>query len=443
MSNVPSALLWHEGMLLLPQHFQQQSARFEQLVDWRVRSAIPDGWGLLSIEIDSSALVHGLFRLQKIDAILPDGFVIQHPNELNQPLEIDLSQFHDALRSGPGLIFLALPRSFNGVAGTQGELPRFKSYQPPPVVDTHTGDNEVIIDRCAANFTLMAVEEPSDQFVYMPIAEVSCRDETYSLTRYLPPSLRWDRKSKLGYELEDLAKRAREKAIFLQQRAQGLMAEGNDVDANSTRDRLAAIINSLPKLELMLGGSYSHPYSVYTALADLSGSLSALNMSNIPPRIRPYDHVNSLRGFDDVMAFMHGCLDNVQERYRLTIFNEIDEGFALPSLPDTSISTLVIGVRLKPRQNDSDAMAWMESAIIASESKVHQMTEKRVRGAKRLRIERDTAIELLQSTEMMLFSISLSEDNFDYDTELRVVNMLPAMRDSKPLELALYTVNQG
>tara|TARA_S200000501_G_scaffold253402_1_gene237473 strand:+ start:76 stop:945 length:870 start_codon:yes stop_codon:yes gene_type:complete len=288
----------------------------------------------------------------------------------------------------------------------------------------------------------MAGEKPSDQFISLPIAEITCRDETYSLTRYIPPTLCIDGQSVIGQELESLAKRVREKAIFLHQRVQGLQAEGNDPDANDARDRLAAILSGLPKLELLLGSSMAHPFSIYTALADLMGALSILNRNTIPPRIHPYDHVNSLKGFDDITSFIQGCLDNVQERYRVIVFEGIDDGFSLQQLPDETISTWVLGVRMKPSQSESDAMLWMESAIIGSGPKIEEMIEKRVRGAQRQRIERVTAMDLLQTRETILFSITLTEETFEKDSDFRIMNVLPAMGDLKPLELALYTVNQ-
>ena len=35
------AIQWHEGMLLSPQHFQQQARRFEQLLHYQLMSSTP------------------------------------------------------------------------------------------------------------------------------------------------------------------------------------------------------------------------------------------------------------------------------------------------------------------------------------------------------------------------------------------------------------------
>ena len=92
--------------------------------------------------------------------------------------------------------------------------------------------------------------EPADQFTVLPIAEVSCRDETYSVTEYLPPTLRLHPTTPLGQKLASLAKRMREKAVFLQQRINGLIAEGANDQAGDLKQALYAITDNLPEFEL-------------------------------------------------------------------------------------------------------------------------------------------------------------------------------------------------
>ena len=124
MANIPSEILWHEGMLLLPQHFQQQDVRTEQLIDWRIGSTSPYSWGLVSMTIDLSALVHGHLRIQQLEAVMPDGFIVQYPDESSTPLELDLSADRELLRGAATRVQLLLPRASDRSAGTQGERPR-------------------------------------------------------------------------------------------------------------------------------------------------------------------------------------------------------------------------------------------------------------------------------------------------------------------------------
>ena len=86
-------------------------------------------------------------------------------------------------------------------------------------------------------------------------------------------------------------------------------------------------------------------------------------------------------------------------------------------------------------------MKWMSSAIITSAARVGDMIERRIRGATRQRVEREASMELLQSKEVILFAIELTEDDIQDNTELHIINVLPNMGEIKPLELTLFTMN--
>ena len=52
-------------------------------------------------------------------------------------------------------------------------------------------------------------------------------------------------------------------------------------------------------------------------------------------------------------------------------------------------------------------------------------------------------MELLQSKEVILFAIELTEDDIQDNTELHIINVLPNMGEIKPLELTLFTMNSN
>ena len=86
---------WHEGMLLSPQHFQQESARVDTLLAWQLLSLNSLGWGVKNFEIDANLLANGILRINNLEAIFPDGTAVVYPSTSNdsQPLELQLSQF--------------------------------------------------------------------------------------------------------------------------------------------------------------------------------------------------------------------------------------------------------------------------------------------------------------------------------------------------------------
>lgn len=443
MANIPSEILWHEGMLLLPQHFQQQDVRTEQLIDWRIGSTSPYSWGLVSMTIDLSALVHGHLRIQQLEAVMPDGFIVQYPDESSTPLELDLSADRELLRGAATRVQLLLPRASDRSAGTQGELPRYRAFQARPIADSHTGENEIIIDRCAPNFTLELTNQPSDQFISLPILEVTCRDEAFSLTDYLAPTLRLTSTSPLGQRLDQLARRTREKISFLTKQVldQKFSAGHLDVGANNARDTISSLSANLPELETLILSSTAHPFQMFCVLARAVGSMSSVHDNLIPLALRPYDHMNAIQSFDEAIKFIHECLENIQERYTVIALQGIDNGFSLEFREQLYSQTIIVGLRFKPNQTEANMIDWMNSAMIASSSKLEGMEARRVLGISRQMIDHEASLELLRSKDMLLFALKMSDEFVDPEADLTIVNKLAGMTSFKPTEVVLFTMN--
>ena len=90
---------WHEGMLLAPQHFQQESARVDALVGWQTLAGHPAAWGVRRLEVDEALLGNGLLRITAIEAILPDGMAVHYDAAQAQghPLELDLAPYRSTM----------------------------------------------------------------------------------------------------------------------------------------------------------------------------------------------------------------------------------------------------------------------------------------------------------------------------------------------------------
>lgn len=81
---------WVEGMLMEPQHFQQQERFFEHLIDTRIKSLKPFNWGFLALEIDRGLLEQGKFALKQARGIFPDGTSFNMPEDIPLPLPLEL-----------------------------------------------------------------------------------------------------------------------------------------------------------------------------------------------------------------------------------------------------------------------------------------------------------------------------------------------------------------
>jgi len=71
--------LWFEGQLVRPQHMQQTQRWTEALVEQRMNSVLPRGWGLHGMRLDASMLALGKVALESCRAVMPDGTIVDAP----------------------------------------------------------------------------------------------------------------------------------------------------------------------------------------------------------------------------------------------------------------------------------------------------------------------------------------------------------------------------
>src|ERR1700712_545199 len=68
--------LWHEGLILTPQHFQQQ----EQSINFSHRQfaslTVAEPWGVIEVQIDEEMLDAGRLSLTRLNLRFPDGTLI-------------------------------------------------------------------------------------------------------------------------------------------------------------------------------------------------------------------------------------------------------------------------------------------------------------------------------------------------------------------------------
>src|SRR5262245_62158235 len=68
---------WLEGMFLRPQHLQQQSLYFENLLAQQLRSGNPFSWGVRALELDEEALAARRIQVTTFEAVPPDGTLVR------------------------------------------------------------------------------------------------------------------------------------------------------------------------------------------------------------------------------------------------------------------------------------------------------------------------------------------------------------------------------
>nr|MDQ5835345.1 type VI secretion system baseplate subunit TssK [Acidobacteriota bacterium] len=306
--DIPDSIQWHEGLLLTPQHFQQLSLRHEALLQYVASSIAPFNWGVRYVKIDPANLAAGTLRVLELEAVMPDGMVVSFGLRRGEELQIDLTQYAEQLKQRPLTVHLAVAAREADVL-TRGDIARYDSVEGEPVPDENTGEGTLRIPRLRPRLRLLVADAPPKKYVALPIARVYCRDETYTLTDFIPPALALERQSPLGVICSWTARRLREKAMYLADQLR-LPATGARVGADrETESLIRSLVASLPLLEAVLGTGASHPFIVYLALCSVAGQVSVMGRSLVPPAFAPYDH-NDLRAtFEPVLAYISRKVD--------------------------------------------------------------------------------------------------------------------------------------
>ena len=170
-------VVWKDGMFILPQHFQQ--AEQYQLTQSRetLLRTLPKSFGVSSCKINSEMLSDGLFKLETITGVMPDGTPFTLHSEKELPPARQLADFiTDPTK--PLTINLALPLFWEGRAAytdtaslTDG---RFKR-QTHALADEETGMTKEDIECALHNFTFLFDQESHEGYSVIPIAQVQKR----------------------------------------------------------------------------------------------------------------------------------------------------------------------------------------------------------------------------------------------------------------------------
>jgi type VI secretion system protein ImpJ len=234
----------------------------------------------------------------------------------------------------------------------------------------------------------------------------------------------------------ELAARLREKTVFLAKQTTIPSSRIEDrLQFLELRGRLHSMVSHLPYFEAVLGTESIHPYALYLALSSLCGPLSLLSAGAVPPPPVAYRHTDLYATFATLVAHIDGMLEAVSQNYRELKMKYEDGVFTHLIEPAWLGERLVIGVRA---QSERDLLAWMEGALIGSDTILGPLREKRVLGAQRARIERAEELGLDAGAGVALFAIRVDPNFILPNRPLVIFNPGEGAAALRPAEIILY-----
>ena len=436
---LPRAIQWHEGMLLAPQHFQQQALRHEELLHYHTVLMAPFHWGVRRFAFDPGMLVNGTLRVLELEAIMPDGLVVSHTQEDADTLEVDLTPHVEGAAQTALTVHLAVIAADAG-GDPDGRGGRYTSLDGEPVLDANTGQGDLRIPRLTPRVCLLVAETPPKRYVAFPLARVNYQDQTFSMTDFVPPALTVSVQSPLGTICARVIQRLREKATFLSDKVRTSASTLELPLILETRAQIHSLVSALPQFEGVLHTGASHPYALYLCLCALMGDLAALGPGLVPPAPPAYDHSNLRSVFGQAQAFVLRMMEEgILEAYTAVAFLFEKGVFGVAFQEAWMSRTLVLGARGQDGQTEDQVVSWIEGCLVGSVSRVDGMRDKRILGARRTQITGEE--DLVAARGVVFFALQADREFIVPDELLQVFNREDVSGARRPAELILYVKN--
>lgn len=312
-------IVWNEGMLLTPHHFQQWDNYYEELLNSRVRSMMPFEYGVIDLQVNREAVANGNFQLLNCHAVMPDGLMVNVPDAEGIP---DLRQVGDhfkpeAERLG---VHLAIPAKKMGEANFQANGAKTNInirflQEAGSARDETTGTNEQQLAYAKSNLRIIFDDEVRDGFTSMKIAQLK-RTPTGQLEideDYIPPTLKTSSSVWLVSMLRQLVEILNTKSGSLGEQRRQRNASLADFTTSEVAVfwLLHTINSSIPSMAHYFHVPLLHPEKLYLEIAELVGKLMTFSTGMYPRDIVKYDHDDLHFTFFNLSAQLKELLETV------------------------------------------------------------------------------------------------------------------------------------
>ncbi|GJM44550.1 MAG: type VI secretion protein [Gemmatimonadota bacterium] len=326
-------MVWTEGMLLGPHHFQQAERYLLGEMGHRLDLVLPHSWGVRRLAIDEEALGNGHFHLLELDAILPDGSAVRFPTIDPVPTGRDLTGVFGADRAEMD-VYVALPDDRPGTPRCRAQdMPgaadsRFRS-ESVRVQDENAPGSEAEIAIAHSNARLLLSGENLDGFTVLKIARLKRSTEGVIVRDpdYAPPSLSIEAAGPtltiLRTVLESLS--AKSDTLKVQTRQAGGKVQYGTSDVMLFW-QVHTVNSAIPTMSHFQRTPDTHPVDLYLAMVELLGSLCTFAEDRHPREIPPYQHEDlggTFRGLERLFRSLIEISDvSRHERVALAQVNE-------------------------------------------------------------------------------------------------------------------------
>jgi type VI secretion system protein ImpJ len=337
-------VLWGEGLLLRPQHFQRQDEYHEHRLHKGIDAVQPYAWGVEELQVDRDALANSVLRILALSLRFQDGELYDAPGADDLPPTIDMSQLAQPQQAVT--YYAALPglKPFSGnfaQPGQESNTARFvQSNQEAP--DLYTQAAPVQLAYLKKAVRLVSEFEPRDSYICFPLLRLRRAssggfemDDTF-----VPPSLTLGAAPVLFLQLRRLldALQAKVNALYGHHREPSRnVIEFRSGDMSSFW-LLHTASSAYAALTHYVHHPRMHPERLYEQLLGVAGALMTFSKSWTLGDLQPYQHADPGPCFAKLHLIIRELVDTViSSKYFAILLNEARPSYYLGMLDSGKI----------------------------------------------------------------------------------------------------------
>jgi type VI secretion system protein ImpJ len=337
---VNNRVVWHEGLFVRPQHFQQETRYLEHYVNQRIDSYNEFLYGLTELRFDEKLLRTGKLAIERAQGVMPDGSVFDIPNDTPQPEPLSIQD----LTAVNQIVYLALPIRTQRSEMKWSESQSNARYviEDHEIKDLHSEDGDFNPLK-TATFTFSLKLEKDDISSYSTLAITQIKDRLDNNTvilneNFYPTSFAVSVIPKLERFMDEITNLINQRAKDLSARIgspdQAGVADVADFLLLQTLNRLHPRIKHLSSLRLL------HPERLYAALVEACGELATFKDGDqrFAEEYQAYQHNEPQACFTSLERLLREALARVGQPNAISItIKKQNYGVYQAVLPNASL----------------------------------------------------------------------------------------------------------
>lgn len=388
-------VIFYEGMLIRPHHFQQAERHARTELNARIRSVSRHDWGISELEVDRDSLSSGLFNLLRCRGVMPDGLAFNMPDIHPLPPGQNFSEHFEPSRKALH-VYLTVPLEKHGGANCPldeiRESPEYRfKMKNAPLADQNNGENHQEIALGLPNFQIRFGDNAPAGCAAIKIAHLIRQDDQrfVLLPQFIPASLHIAASGQLQRILRSLIGLLMEKHTTLRERRQRQVS--GEIGFSAADIKLFWLMHTvnhfIPLLSHLesLPGPGCHPEELYMELLALAGQLSTFS-ADADLKFPPYEHDNLSICFNRMYEAVKQLLDQAvppPNYVRIPLASKDGSLYLGRIVNDALFSNARFYLVVKGEFDERRVADEMPRYIkIASPEEIHGLAESAVQGVK-------------------------------------------------------------